>query len=99
MQISSFWAHIPENIKPVAFTIGPVSVHWYGIMYAVAFLTVYSLVLYRIKTEKIDYSKEFFTDFFFWAILAILVGGRFGYVLFYNLDYFLQHPLNIISPL
>jgi phosphatidylglycerol:prolipoprotein diacylglycerol transferase len=93
------WAHIPEHINPIAFTIGPVSVYWYGIMYAVAFSTVYYLVLYRIKTEKIDYSREIVSDFIFWAILAILLGGRLGYVLFYNLGYFIQHPLNILTPL
>jgi phosphatidylglycerol:prolipoprotein diacylglycerol transferase len=97
MQI--FWAHIPEHINPVAFAIGPVTVHWYGIMYAVAFSTVYCLVLYRIKTEKINYSKETVTDFIFWGILSILLGGRLGYVLFYNFGYFLQHPLNVVSPL
>lgn len=93
------WAHIPEYINPVAFTIGPISVHWYGLMYAVAFSLVYFLVLHRIKTEKINYSKETVDDFMFLAIIAILLGGRLGYVLFYNLGFFMGHPLNIISPL
>ena len=93
------WAHIPEHINPVALTIGPMDVHWYGIMYAVAFSIVYSLVLYRIKTEKINYSQEMIGDFMIWAIIAILLGGRLGYVLFYNLGYFLRHPINIILPL
>jgi len=93
------WAHIPEHINPVAFTIGPISVHWYGVMYAVAFSIVYFLVLYRIKTEKINYSKETIDDFMCLGIIAILLGGRLGYILFYNLGYFIEHPLNIISPL
>jgi len=93
------WAYIPEHINPIAFAIGPVTVHWYGIMYAVAFSVVYTLVLYRIKTEKINYSKETVTDFIFWGILSIMVGGRLGYVLFYNLPYFIQHPINIATPL
>jgi phosphatidylglycerol:prolipoprotein diacylglycerol transferase len=99
MYILSNWHNIPEHINPVALMIGPVSVHWYGIMYAIAFYVVYSLVLYRIRTEKINYSKEVVTDFIFWGILGIMVGGRLGYVLFYNLPYFIQHPLNITSPL
>ncbi len=99
MPLFSFWAHIPEYINPIAFTIGPVSVHWYGMMYAVAFSIVYCLVLYRIKMENIGYTKEVVSDFMGWAICGILLGGRFGYVLFYNFNYFIAHPLNIISPI
>jgi len=73
-------------------------VRWYGLMYMVAFSVVYSLALYRIKTEKFAYAKEVIADFMFWAIIGILVGGRLGYVLFYNLPVFLSDPLSIVLP-
>jgi len=92
------WAHIPENINPVAFIIGPIRVHWYGLMYAAAFFVVYSLVLYRIKRESLSYKKETIVDFMFLALACLFVGGRLGYVLFYNLPYFLANPISIISP-
>jgi phosphatidylglycerol:prolipoprotein diacylglycerol transferase len=94
-----FWANIPEHINPVAFAIGPIRVHWYGLMYAAAFFVGYSLVLYRIKRESFSYKKEAILDFMILSMICLLVGGRLGYVLFYNLPYFLANPISIISPI
>lgn len=94
----SFWAHIPKNINPVAFNLGPVSVHWYGLMYLTAFLVVYFLVLHRIRKEALGYNKDVVLDFMVLAMMCLLAGGRLGYVLFYNLSYFLANPISIISP-
>ncbi len=92
------YAHIPQHLNAVIFSIGPMEVRWYGLMYVVAFSVVYYLALYRIKTEKFAYAKEVIADFMFWAIIGILVGGRLGYVLFYNLPVFLSDPLRIVLP-
>ena len=92
------YSHIPQHLNAVLFSIGPIEVRWYGLMYVVAFSVVYSLALYRIKTERFAYTKEIIADFMFWAIIGILVGGRFGYVLFYNLPIFLSDPLRIVLP-
>jgi phosphatidylglycerol:prolipoprotein diacylglycerol transferase len=94
----SYWQHIPEYIHPVAFQIGPVQVHYYGLMYLVAFVIVYLLVRGRIKNDDIKLSKEVIGNYFFWMIASLLIGGRIGYVLFYNLPYYLQNPLEIILP-
>lgn len=94
----SSWARIPEYIDPVALSVGPVQIRWYGLMYVFAFLTVYYLVLYRIRKEKLSYSDETISDFFTWGILGVLLGGRLGYVLFYNFNYFLSNPLEIFIP-
>lgn len=67
-------------------------------MYIVAFLFTYLLVSYRIKHEGYDYSTETIQDYFVWAITGLLVGARLGYVLFYNFNYYLRHPLEIILP-
>ena len=92
------WAYIPYKINPVFFSIGPLRVHWYGIMYLIAFFLTYYLVKYRIKSEKLDYSKDLIYDFMTIAILGAVLGGRLGYVLFYNFGYFIKHPIEIISP-
>ena len=94
----NWWNHFPEHISPVAFKIGLVQVHYYGLMYLLAFLTVYLLVLHRLKNEDIGFKKESIDNYFLWVIIALLVGGRIGYVLFYNLFYYLKHPLEIILP-
>ncbi len=93
-----WWQHLPEHISPVLMNIGPVQVHYYGLMYLAAFFTVYALVMHRLKSEKIPVSKEVFADYFFHVIIALLIGGRLGYVVLYNLPYYLERPLEIILP-
>ncbi len=98
MREVSIWSHIPEHINPIAFSIGPLEIRWYGLMYVVTFLIVYFLLLYRIKRENFEYTKKIITDFISWAIFGVLIGGRLGYILFYDLKYFIANPLRIISP-
>ncbi|MFH1783142.1 MAG: prolipoprotein diacylglyceryl transferase [Candidatus Omnitrophota bacterium] len=92
------WQHLPEYIDPIALSIGPFKVHWYGVMYVLAFLTVYFLTSYRIRHEKSIYSEKLISDFLVFIAIGVLLGGRLGYVLFYDLEYFLSHPLNIVTP-
>ena len=94
-----WWQHLPSQMDPVIFSLGHFQVRWYGVMYVVAFTVVYLLTMYRIKREEFPYGKELVARFFTWAIIGILVGGRLGYVLFYNAGYFLAHPLEIILPI
>ncbi len=93
-----FWQHIPEHINPNLLEIGSFQIRYYSLMYIVAFFITYLLVVYRIQSEKLDYSKEAVQDYFIWAIIGLLLGARIGYVLFYNLDFYLSHPLAIIFP-
>ena len=97
-ELISWWSHIPEHINPIFLKVGAVQVHYYGLMYLLAFLIVYLLVLYRLKKENIGFKKEVIVNYFTWLILAVLIGGRLGYVLFYDLSYFLKHPLEIFLP-
>lgn len=94
----NWWNNIPKHINPEIFEIGSFQVRYYGLMYVVAFAVVYLLVVYRINSEKYDYSKELIQNYFTWAILGVIVGGRLGYVIFYNLEYFINNPLEIIFP-
>ena len=98
MNIFSDWAHIPSHIDPVIFTLGSLQIRWYGLMYLAGFATLYSLLFIRIKTEKTTLHRDILDDYMFWAILGVIAGGRIGYVLFYDLSYFLSHPLQIIVP-
>jgi phosphatidylglycerol:prolipoprotein diacylglycerol transferase len=67
-------------------------------MYLIAFFFTYILVLYRIRNESYEYSKETIQDYFAWAIAGLIIGARFGYVLLYNFEYYMDHPLQIIFP-
>jgi phosphatidylglycerol:prolipoprotein diacylglycerol transferase len=93
-----FWNYLPERINPVLFQIGQFQVRYYGLMYLVAFSLFYLLVMYRIKKENFPYSKDFIQNYFVWAILGLMIGARLGYVIFYNLEYYVSHPLEIILP-
>ncbi|MBN1354145.1 MAG: prolipoprotein diacylglyceryl transferase [Candidatus Omnitrophica bacterium] len=93
-----WWRNIPGHINPVVFSIGPLEVRWYGIMYVAAFTIIYVLVLRRIRTEPFRYSRKTIDDFMVWAILGVLAGGRLGYILFYNLKYFLTNPVEMFLP-
>lgn len=94
------YQHLPEHINPVAFKIGIFSVSWYSLMYLVAFAVVYFLLRWRIKRGEFSTKMlNILPDFMFYAIPGVLIGGRLGYVLFYNFPYYLAHPLEIISPI
>ncbi len=73
-ELISWWSHIPEHINPIFLKIGIIQVHYYGLMYLLAFLTVYLLVLYRLKAENIGLKKEAISNYFTWLILAVLIG-------------------------
>jgi phosphatidylglycerol:prolipoprotein diacylglycerol transferase len=68
-------------------------------LYLTGFLVVYLLVVYRIKSENLQYTTKTISDFFLWAILGSLIGGRLGYVLLYNFRFFCTHPLKVFLPL
>ena len=92
------WQSIPANLSPNLLTIGSFQLRYYSLMYLAAFACTYILVMHRIKREGYPYTAEQVQDFFVWAILGVIVGGRLGYVFFYNFGYYLQHPLEILFP-
>jgi phosphatidylglycerol:prolipoprotein diacylglycerol transferase len=67
-------------------------------MYIAAFATLYLLSLYRLRNENYDYPKAVIENYIVWAILGLMIGARTGYVLFYNFNYYMSHPLEIILP-
>jgi phosphatidylglycerol:prolipoprotein diacylglycerol transferase len=92
------------HIDPVAFRIGPLTVHWYALMYLLAFAVGYVLLRLRLRhqpyariTEPAPWTRESIEDLLFIAITGVIVGGRLGYCLFYKPAFYLTHPLDILK--
>jgi phosphatidylglycerol---prolipoprotein diacylglyceryl transferase len=79
-------------INPVAFEIGPVKVHWYGIMYLIGFAAGWWLARLRAARPGSTWKASDVDDFVFYAMLGVILGGRIGYVLFYGLTYWENDP-------
>ena len=80
------------HINPIAFRIGPLKVHWYGLMYLVGFVAAWGLALYRARKPSSGWSTEQVSDLIFYGAIGVIVGGRLGYMIFYNLPNFIAHP-------
>jgi phosphatidylglycerol:prolipoprotein diacylglycerol transferase len=86
----------PE-FDPIAFSLGPLSVRWYGLMYLVAFVQFILLGRYRIRTRPSFLTVEQLDDLLFYGMLGVILGGRLGQVIFYEPGYYLTHPLEIFA--
>jgi phosphatidylglycerol---prolipoprotein diacylglyceryl transferase len=85
---------------PVALKIGPLSIHWYGLMYLVAFAQFMALGRLRLKQPHIaalNWKKEHLDDILFYGVLGVIIGGRLGEVLFYHPVYYFSNPLEIFA--
>ena len=80
------------SINPIAFSLGPLKVHWYGLMYAVGFIGAWLLASYRAKKPNSGWTVDEVSDLLFYTALGVILGGRVGYMLFYDLGNFLSHP-------
>ncbi len=85
------------DIDPVAVSLGPLKVHWYGLMYLVGFACAWWLGTLRARKSGGLWQPEQLSDMVFYGAMGVVLGGRFGYVVFYNFDYFLQNPLWLFS--
>lgn len=83
------------QIDPIIFSIGPLAVRWYGLMYLLGFVCAYLIILRFAPRRDLPLDKEGVSDLLFYAVIGVVVGGRAGYTLFYNSAYFLKHPLEI----
>ena len=83
---------IYPHINPIAFSIGPLHVHWYGLMYLLGFFLAWAIASWRIKHFHLNWTPEQVSDLIFFAALGVIVGGRLGYLIFYKTTDFLQDP-------
>ena len=85
------------DFDPVIASIFGFQLHWYGLMYLFAFGSAYFLGMYRAKQAHSLLNQEQVSDLIFYAILGAVIGGRLGYVLFYNLPAYVNDPLSILK--
>lgn len=88
---------VHPQFDPVALHLGPLSIHWYGLMYLAGFLTFLWLGRKRIsKLNNPSINIKLLDDLLFYGVLGVMLGGRLGYVFFYKADYYISHPLEIL---
>lgn len=86
-----------QSLDPVAFTLGPVTVRWYGIAYVLGFICA-ALVIWRLaKRWRVRVNEDALLTIMVCAVVGIILGGRLGYVLFYGNGSYLQNPLEIFA--
>ncbi|EKP0261723.1 prolipoprotein diacylglyceryl transferase [Aeromonas sobria] len=90
MQHDGYWVF--SQIDPVAFSLGPLSVRWYGLMYLFGFAFAMWLAGRRADAPNSGWTRNEVSDLLFYGFLGVILGGRVGYVLFYNFDLFLADP-------
>lgn len=88
---------IYPHINPVALALGPIKIHWYGLMYVVGFFLAWGLGLYRARKPRSGWTEEQVGDLVFYGAMGAVIGGRIGYMLFYDLSGFLADPLLIFK--
>lgn len=82
----------PE-IDPIIVAIGPLAVRWYGLMYLVGLGFAYFLALREVKAGRSPFNKDQVSDLLFYSFMGVVIGGRMGYVFFYQFERFLEDPL------
>ncbi len=83
------------NVNPEIFHLGPLSIRWYGLLFASGFLLGYYIAEKMLKSENVD--QKWIDSLFFYMIIATIVGARLGHVFFYGWDYYSQHPGEILK--
>ncbi|MFN3884887.1 MAG: prolipoprotein diacylglyceryl transferase [Rhodocyclaceae bacterium] len=89
---------IHPQFDPVAISLGPLAVRWYGLMYLLAFLAFLGLGKRRARSQPWHgLTPQHIDDLLFYGVLGVVIGGRLGQVLFYEPGYYLAHPLEILA--
>jgi phosphatidylglycerol---prolipoprotein diacylglyceryl transferase len=85
------------SIDPVFLRLGPLQFRWYGLMYVIGFLASYFIIRNEVQRRKLALENEAIADLIFCLALGVVAGGRLGYVLFYDLEAYIAHPLRIFA--
>jgi phosphatidylglycerol---prolipoprotein diacylglyceryl transferase len=91
---------VHPQFDPVALSLGPVSIHWYGLTYLVAFGLFLWLCHQRIKQPHVatlGWTRRDVEDLLFWGVLGVVIGGRLGYAFFYQPSHYIDHPLEALA--
>ena len=95
-----YWQHIYLHFNPIAFKLGMFSIHWYGIMYALALLSAIFIAHWIVQKDDLSISKDELDNYIWWAEVGVILGARLGYIIFYDTHtaYYLTHPWQIFNP-
>lgn len=85
------------TIDPVALALGPIKIHWYGLMYVLGFAALWWFGARRADRPNSGWTRDEVGDLVFYGALGVILGGRFGYALFYNFSFYAEHPLDIFK--
>jgi phosphatidylglycerol:prolipoprotein diacylglycerol transferase len=85
------------SIDPVFLRLGPIQLRWYGLMYMLSFIIGFFVIRRFAKYRKLNMSTDDLYDLLFYLILGVMIGGRLGYVLFYDLPSYVRAPLSIFA--
>ena len=89
---------VHPQFDPIALQLGPLAIHWYGLMYLAGFITFLWLGKWQIANRSWhQWSSTMLDDVLFYGVLGVILGGRLGEVLFYNPGYYFSHPLKILA--
>ena len=84
------------DFDPVLFSLGPLKIRWYGLMYLVGFVGGWWLLVRDARRRKLAWTEDQVSDLVFYAAMGVVLGGRVGYILFYNFEAFLDDPLLLL---
>ena len=85
-----------HNIDPVLISFMSISIHWYGIMYVISFLIIDYLVKQDVKNGNVTFSYRVAYSMLLFSLITLLIGGRLGDILFYDLGYYLANPIKVL---
>jgi phosphatidylglycerol:prolipoprotein diacylglycerol transferase len=85
------------KIDPVFLSIGPLQFRWYGLMYVLAFIATYFIIRSEVRRKQHPLTTDDVSDLVFFGAMGVVLGGRLGYILFYNLPFYLANPLKLFA--
>lgn len=85
------------SIDPIFLSIGPLHFRWYGLMYVLSFVATYFILRAESHRKKLSLSANDITDLVFYGAVGVVLGGRAGYILFYNLDFYVANPFRAFA--
>jgi phosphatidylglycerol:prolipoprotein diacylglycerol transferase len=88
--------HYFVDINPIAFSLGPLQVHWYGLMYLLGFAGAWWLGQRRRAAGRLPVTADQFSDLAFYLMLGVILGGRIGYMVFYDTAELIHNPVSLI---
>jgi phosphatidylglycerol:prolipoprotein diacylglycerol transferase len=88
--------HFP-HINPVFLSIGPLQFRWYGLMYVLGFVATYFILQSEVRRKQLPLTRDDVADLVFYGAMGVVLGGRLGYILFYDLGVYLADPLQIFA--